>query len=312
MSNSRSVRFARNGGGYFRLRRTERALAVGAEAPSLLSGLIFDSDGNHMTPTHANKRGKRYRYYISAPLLDRGTPGENPIRIPALEVEGLVCDRFRNLLARQTELVRRLSPLHLTASQLEVSLKTATSLAESWTSLPPEEIRAFVRDVVRRVAVQPCAIEITVSTQGLARRLGINLKVAEATDETFVLRLAALLRSAWKGKRIIVGEQIAQKPDPRCLKLMQEAFAARTLVLSETNESLTAIARRLGKCQVRLSYLAPSIVEDLIAGRRPIGLSANQLLRHSKDLPLDWQQQRKFLGLAEVVPAPFASAFPGR
>jgi len=47
------------------------SLAIGAEAPSLLSGLIFDSDGNHMTPTHANKRGKRYRYYISAPLLNR-------------------------------------------------------------------------------------------------------------------------------------------------------------------------------------------------------------------------------------------------
>lgn len=289
--------------------RRERELGVGSEAPSMLSGLIFDSDGNHMTPTHANKRGKRYRYYISAPLLDRGSPGENPIRIPALEVEGLVYERLRNLVAKRTELVQRLSPLHLTASQLEVSLKTATSLAESWTSLPPEEIRALVRDVVRRVAVQPCAIEITVSTQGLARHLGINLKMAEATDENFVLRLAALLRSAWKGKRIIVGEQIAQKPDPQCLKLLKEAFGARAVIVSEGDESLTAIARRLGKCQVRLtglvrlSYLAPSIVEDLISGRHPIGLSAKRLLRRSKDLPVDWQQQRKFLGLAEPVPA---------
>lgn len=303
----------------FTSNRRERELAVGSEAPSMLSGLIFDTDGNRMTPTHANKRGKRYRYYISAPLLDRGSPGENSIRIPALEVEGLVCDRLQNLLAKQAELVRRLSPLHLTASQVDGVLKTATALTTTCTLLPSDEIRAFVRDVVRQVVVQRREIEISISTRGLARRLGTNLKVErDAVDETFALRVAAHLRSAWKGKRIIVGEQIAQKPDPQCLKLMQEAFAARTLVLTEGDESLTAIAKRLGKCQVRLtglvrlSYLAPPIVEELISGRHPIGLSAKQLLRRSKDLPVDWQQQHQFLGLAKSIPAQFALAVTAR
>jgi site-specific DNA recombinase len=40
--------------------RQERALAVGAEAPSLLAGLIVDAGGNWMTPIHATKRAKRY------------------------------------------------------------------------------------------------------------------------------------------------------------------------------------------------------------------------------------------------------------
>jgi hypothetical protein len=31
--------------------RRERSLAMGAEAPSLLAGLIADADGNRMTPT---------------------------------------------------------------------------------------------------------------------------------------------------------------------------------------------------------------------------------------------------------------------
>jgi site-specific DNA recombinase len=42
--------------------RQERALAVGAEAPSLLAGLIVDAGGNRLTPTHATKKAKRYRY----------------------------------------------------------------------------------------------------------------------------------------------------------------------------------------------------------------------------------------------------------
>jgi hypothetical protein len=46
-------------------------MAVGAEAPSLLSGLIFDSDGARLSPTHAVKKGKRYRYYVSTALITR-------------------------------------------------------------------------------------------------------------------------------------------------------------------------------------------------------------------------------------------------
>jgi hypothetical protein len=71
--------------------RQERALAVGAEAPSLLAGLIVDADGNPMTPTHATKRAKRYRYYVSASLLDRDhSRAQKGMRIPAGDIEALV------------------------------------------------------------------------------------------------------------------------------------------------------------------------------------------------------------------------------
>ena len=54
--------------------RREHSLAVGAEAPSLLAGLIVDTDGNRMTPTHATKKAKRYRFYVAAPLLADDRP----------------------------------------------------------------------------------------------------------------------------------------------------------------------------------------------------------------------------------------------
>ena len=40
----------------------------GAE-PSLLAGLIYDDSGQRMTPSHANKKGTRYRYYVSQALV---------------------------------------------------------------------------------------------------------------------------------------------------------------------------------------------------------------------------------------------------
>src|SRR6516164_1360959 len=36
---------------------------------SLLAGILFDGDGNRMTPSHAVKNDTRYRYYVSRPLI---------------------------------------------------------------------------------------------------------------------------------------------------------------------------------------------------------------------------------------------------
>lgn len=49
---------------------------------------------------------------------------------------------------------------------------------------------------------------------------------------------------------------------------------------------------------MRLSYLVPDIIADILAGRQQPALSTKRLLRTSQDLPLDWLGQRAFLGLA--------------
>jgi len=44
-----------------------------ASSGALLQGRIFNGSGERMTPTHANKNGVRYRYYVSRRIL-RGGP----------------------------------------------------------------------------------------------------------------------------------------------------------------------------------------------------------------------------------------------
>src|SRR4029450_3677131 len=38
-------------------------------SPAILSGRLFDAAGNRMSPTHTNKGGARYRYYVSQAVL---------------------------------------------------------------------------------------------------------------------------------------------------------------------------------------------------------------------------------------------------
>ena len=45
--------------------RVERATGADAKHPSFLAGLVFDESGERLTPSHAVKKGTRYRYYVS-------------------------------------------------------------------------------------------------------------------------------------------------------------------------------------------------------------------------------------------------------
>jgi Recombinase len=67
--------------------------------PSLLAGVLFDGDGNRMTPSHAVKKGTRYRYYVSRSLITKDrTEASAGLRIPAAEIEQLVTSRVHRWL----------------------------------------------------------------------------------------------------------------------------------------------------------------------------------------------------------------------
>jgi site-specific DNA recombinase len=88
-------------------------------SPALLAGRLFDEQGHRMTPTHTNRKGVRYRYYISQALLRRHAPG--PVgRVPAPELEVSVVNAIRRHLERNgtdpksiPETDRELIELHL-------------------------------------------------------------------------------------------------------------------------------------------------------------------------------------------------------
>jgi site-specific DNA recombinase len=80
--------------------RVERTTGARADRPSLLTGMVFDEAGERLTPTHAVKKGTRYRYYVSTSLITGARRNRSSgRRIPAGNLEGLVIARLRTLLA---------------------------------------------------------------------------------------------------------------------------------------------------------------------------------------------------------------------
>jgi site-specific DNA recombinase len=65
--------------------------AARIKSEALLAGRIFDDRGNRMTPSHARKRGIKYRYYLSSTLLQGQAERSGSVRrIPATEIDALV------------------------------------------------------------------------------------------------------------------------------------------------------------------------------------------------------------------------------
>src|SRR5436190_2057097 len=86
--------------------RTKRS-AKAAEA-SLLAGLLVDDRGERLTPSHAVKKGRRYRYYVSAALItDAGEDRAQGWRLAAKEIEEAVIRILADALTSPARLVER-------------------------------------------------------------------------------------------------------------------------------------------------------------------------------------------------------------
>ena len=219
--------------------RRERALAVGAEAPSLLAGLIVDSDGNPMTPTHATKKVKRYRYYVSASLLAGDRPRtQKGMRVPAGHVEALVLDRLRAFFSSRTDVSNALVPLDLDAHTLDVALRNACGLSERWLAAPPVEMKSLILDIVEQITVAADRIEIRLSRAKVASALEAGESQRPDLDpvvvsiaivsSSFIYVLSRLLYSREKHARKNVPLWIAffmsscqRTPGPRSLRSIQ-------------------------------------------------------------------------------------------
>jgi hypothetical protein len=73
--------------------------------PSLLAGILFDDEGNPMSPTHTKKHNRRYRYYVNQAVLQyREKDAGSILRIPAKTIENLIVQRLFSLCTNPDEL----------------------------------------------------------------------------------------------------------------------------------------------------------------------------------------------------------------
>jgi hypothetical protein len=266
----------------------------------LLTGLVFDGEGRAMTPSHATKPTRRYRYYVTRTDQLDGTPAW---RVSAHDLERLVCERLAVLLIDQPflcGLVRDAS-----ADDVSRLLAEADLAAVRLRSGSAAEKANLLLAGIDRIDLGETMIELRVDHRRIAKKLGYEASIEQSATIELTLPVVKV-RRGHQLRLVIPGPEVINvqtaKRDEKLVTLVAEAHAARQLVLAQPDQSIAAIAARLGRCRTRLgklaalSCLAPDIVTAIVEGRQPRALSARTLL--DIELPLSWVDQRAMLGFA--------------
>jgi site-specific DNA recombinase len=292
--------------------QVDRSRGGGVGRPSLLAGLLHDGTGERMTPSHANKGGRRYRYYVSKSLITGSrdaAPGGR--RVPAGDLERLVAERVRGFLASGADVLAALRPAVPAAAEQRWLLDQAARLAHAWSETAGPDQRSTLLSLLSRVDLHagrldlhllPCRL-LALLRGAVARDAQPPATDAEQTPP-LVLSVPVALRRAGREMALVVGggPHAPPTPDPSLVRLVLKARALWGTLLRGGAAGLGELAVREGMSGsyatrlVRLAFLAPDIVAAILQGEQPDGLTAARLLRECRrGLPPDWREQRALL-----------------
>lgn len=277
---------------------SERRSTTNATAPSLLAGLVRDETGDLLCPTHASKKGRRYRYYISKRLMHGADGTEGGWRLPAKVLEDVVVEALSSLLHDERRLQDALCMAGSAPDRLRMVLTSASELAARL------QDGNTLRGLLHRVALSPDAMHLEIDRSGLANLLfgadGVEKPSLEGVIEYAVP--VRLQRRGVEAKLVMLSQDNgAASINPKLVTLVSRAHLWSEQMFSGTAGSLNEIAARngvhpsdLGR-DLQLAFLAPDIVEAILDGRQPVDITA-QRLRRIGALPLAWDRQRRVLG----------------
>jgi DNA invertase Pin-like site-specific DNA recombinase len=254
-----------------------RAASTGTncESNSLFKGLIFDDAGNRMSPAHANKAGRRYRYYVSQALLQQRKEDAGSLpRLPAHDLEQLVSGRIGEVLGEDARMKAAFTKL-------------------GWNN--EHDRQRLFRIIIKRIEVAKGMLRVQLDpAAALAEDDGLN---PEPTTIEIPLNVANL-----GGVAIITGQQPASssgRRNPALIRGVARGYLWRKQLLAGEFGSVIELARKVGVNpryvirMLRMGCLAPDIIESILEGRQTAALTV-EVFR--KPIPLEWAEQRLMLG----------------
>ena len=258
---------------------------------ALLAGKLFDDRGNRMSPSHAAKGGRRWRYYVSqAALQGRKHQAGSVARAPALEIEARVAEA-----ARAASSASNRQGWH----ELHQPKSSGRGASTAFLAVDPSDYDATLRAVIERVVISRTTIEIELA-EGMA-----------SDDQNRLLIVPWTPPSPHRRREIIQGEgerPCAMGPmrtEARALVIdaLRDAHHWLDELTISPNQTIELLAAREGKTErwirrtISLAFLSPALVKAAIDGRLPRGFGVKRLM----DLPMDWTDQWSALGLRAPV-----------
>ena len=272
-----------------------------APSESPLMGKLFDEAGQRLTPTHAAKGGRRYRYYVSRALVT-GTAEQAPgaWRLPAAQIETLIASLAAAVLSESSAIATALERAGVQPADIPEALRRAERYRDRLRS--DVERGDALKAMINRVELGPDRLRVLLSLASLLPASAQPIhEHASVLIREFPLRIQ---RRGVERKLVIDGPgPQATSPDPVLLKEIKRAHRCfDALVTGQVGSvaelaTIEGVSDRYVSSVLPLAFLAPEIIEAIAAGRQPADLTAHRLIR-SLDLPTEWTAQKRSLGFA--------------
>ena len=260
----------------------QKARGTKRKAPrSLLVGKLFDETGDRLTPSHSRKNGKRLRYYISHRLVkDRSRKHPDAWRLPAEQLEGLIADLVRKHLHRHDGATRLLRDL------------AASEVAEKSTMLGAVQQTNHCLHLIDRVDLSPGTLTVHLSSGELTQVLECD------TDRIreYELTLTSPFRMRRRGVelKLHLGDA-SPEVDRTLVHNIVKAQKWMSMIIGGKTSLEIAQAEGTSKRRVQdvvdLAMLAPDILDAIVGGEQPDGLTSDTIIKSG--VPAEWSEQRK-------------------
>ena len=266
------------------------------DSDALLAGKLFDDRGNRMSPSHATKGGRRYRYYVSQAILQgRKEDVGSVARVPAMEIERRVVEAVRgaapsdhlerSIGRRSIQRVSRHPGADVAAIGIDATASASSSCA----------FDLDLRAAVGRVTIRRTTLEIQFA-EGMT---------GDAPDRVLVIPWTP--PSPYRRREIIQGEgeqpaavrPMRTKARAILIDALRDAHRWLDELTTNSNHTIASISAREKKTErsirmtMSLAFLSPALVKAAIDGRLPRGFGIKRLM----DLPMAWSDQWSALGL---------------
>lgn len=241
----------------------------------LLTGLIFDSAGNRMTPVHAKKNGIRYRYYISCALNEgrKQEAGTCP-RVPAPDIERLVLQALRQQFGKGANASGETTIADLDPEAFDV---VEAHLAQVVVHADWLTVTARSVEEMSDSHQSDGSVEITVpwSSKVLKPKRDVHAtkELSDAIQRLNQFRLVTAINRARQWHAGLVSGTIADI-DALAAQEQKSPRNVRTLL--------------------NLAFIAPDIIEAVIDERLKVDTTVSDL---SVNLPVSWAEQRRYVGM---------------
>jgi site-specific DNA recombinase len=261
----------------------------------------FDESGEGLTPSHAVKGDRRYRYYVSRRLM-KGSAArvDGGWRLPAAEIERSVAAAAQSILDDQQTVISAIEEAGLDSSRIAPILKSAAAWSERLLFEQDKALSSLIDRVDLDQDGMRLSIKLPLSNAESGARDGSSHLSLKRRVSMQIRRRGVELRLVING-----GARASCKTDQSLLRAVARAHCWFDDLVSGRSMVEIAKCNGVGKQYVsrliRLAFLAPETVERIVEGRQPPELTAQSLQAGRFDIPVGWAAQKRALGFAQPV-----------